>query len=104
MMIKNARRAERMLAKDQVTLSWEDNLGEPRFALVYCLNISIHGIAIRFREPMTVRSYVRVRSEKLKVSDSASVKYCIRRNAWYQIGLEFTSGLKSNETPGLPAE
>jgi hypothetical protein len=101
MMINNARRTERMLAKDQVTLSWEDNLGEPRFALVYCVNVSMHGIAIRFREPMTVRSYVRVRSEKLKLSGSASVKYCIRRNAWYQIGLEFTSGLKLNAMPGL---
>ena len=104
MTIKNARRTERMPATDRVSIRWEDTLGESRFALVNCLNISKDGIAIRFREPMTVRSYVNVCSEKLKLSGSASVKYCIRRNAWYQIGLEFTSGLKFNEAPAYSLE
>jgi hypothetical protein len=104
MILKNARRRERMPAKDQVSIRWDNSAGQPRFALVNCLNISEDGISILVREPIIVRSYVSVKSEKLKLAGSASVKYCIRQKTSYQIGLEFTGGLKFNKPPDLSFE
>jgi hypothetical protein len=99
MTIKNSRRSERMPAKEQVSIRWENSVGQPRFALVNCLNISEDGISILFREPIPVRCYVSVSSEKLKLAGNAAVKYCIRQKTWFQIGLEFTGGLKFKKAP-----
>ena len=56
---------------------------------------------MRIDQPIAVRTYVTLRSEKLKLAGTATVKYCIRRNTWYHIGLEFTPGRVFNNASAL---
>jgi hypothetical protein len=99
---KNLRRAQRTALEERIAVGWDDSNGNPKFVFARCLNVSTDGLSLRLDEPIQVRAYVSLRSEKLKISGSASVKYCIRRNSWYQIGLEFSPGTKSNRAPAHP--
>ena len=101
MTTKNMRRNERMPAQERVALAWDESGGQHKFVLASCLNISETGMSIRVESPLPVRTYVSLRSEKLKIAGNAAVKYCIRRNTWYQIGLEFNPGMKFNRAPAL---
>jgi hypothetical protein len=92
MMTKDLRRTERIPSQERVSVGWADSSGSPKFVLAKCLNISEEGISLRVAEPVPVRTYVTLRCEKLKIAEHASVKYCVRQNSWYQIGLEFTPG------------
>src|SRR4051812_34962002 len=94
MFVSNLRRNERVAVTERIALSWDDTPGQPRFSFAQCLNISPEGISIRSDKPMPVRAYVSLRSEKLHLTGTASVKYCIRKNNWYQVGLEFTPGVR----------
>ncbi len=101
MVTKNLRRNERIPSRERVAIRWDDLIGQPKFMLGNCLNISTDGLSVRIDQPIAVRTYVTVRSEKLKLAGTATVKYCIRRNAWYQIGLEFTPDRVFNNAPAL---
>jgi len=82
-------------------MGWDDPIGQPRFMFANSLNISTEGLSLRVHQPMPVRTYVTLRSEKLKLAGTATVKYCIRRNTWYQVGLELTPGRTFNNAPAL---
>ena len=101
MVTKNLRRNERMPSQERVAIGWDDLIGQPRFRFANCLNVSTDGLSVRVDEPIAVRTYVTLRSEKLKLAGTATVKYCIRRNSWYLIGLEFTADMVFNNAPAL---
>ncbi len=87
----NSRRIERTVLEQKVSLAWSDAEGHNKFIFAQCLDTSQHGISLRVAEPIAVGSYVAVRSETLSVAGRAAVKYCIRRNGWYRIGIEFSA-------------
>jgi hypothetical protein len=96
------RRTGRMNFPDRVFLGWDGEDGEPRFTIARGVNISPTGISVRVNHSIPVRSYVSLRSESLNLSGNASVRYCIRRDGWYRLGLEFSSGImlgKLNASP-----
>ncbi len=92
--VMNSRRCERTPCGEKVRLGWEGPNGEPQFTLGQCLDISATGIAIKVKVPIAHRTYVTIRSEQIGLAGRASVRYCIRRNAAYHIGLEFSGGMK----------
>src|SRR3954454_18605970 len=94
MTTRNLRRNERIPSTERVAVSWDDPTGQSKFTFAVCLNISAEGISMRVERPLPIRSYVTLRSEKLKLAGSASVKYCVRRNNWYQVGVEFNPGVR----------
>jgi hypothetical protein len=89
----NLRRMERIESPQRVSISWDDKHGQAKFASARALNISENGISLRLNEPLEVRSLVTLRSEGLKLAGSATVRYCIRRNGWHYVGLEFSGGM-----------
>lgn len=101
MVTKNLRRKERIPSQERVEIGWDDPIGQPRFMFANCLNVSTQGLSVRVHLPMPVRTYVTFRSEKLKLAGTATVKYCIRCNTWYRIGLEFIPGKAFNNAPAL---
>lgn len=90
-----------MPSQEPVAIGWDDLIGQPRFMFANCLNVSTEGLSVRVHQPIAARTYVTLRSEKLKLAGTATVKYCIRRNTWYQVGLEFTPGMAFNNAPAL---
>jgi len=90
MFIKDLRREDRAPSAESVTLSWDDSAGQAKFAIANCLNVSVGGISVRVNQAVPVRTSVRLRSAKLKLAVTATVKYCVRHNSWYRLGLEFT--------------
>ncbi|MEO8130527.1 MAG: PilZ domain-containing protein [Bryobacteraceae bacterium] len=90
MYTKNLRLTERTASTESVALGWDDPGGQPKFVLANCVNFSDGGLSVRLNQPMVIRACVRLRSAKLKLAVTATVKYCVRRNSWYQVGFEFT--------------
>lgn len=90
MFTKELRGNDRTPSQESVALGWDDSAGQPKFVLANCLNVSVGGLSVRVNQPMPARTYVRLRSAKLNLAVTATVKYCIRSKSWYQIGLEFT--------------
>jgi len=90
----NLRRSERIPALCPVSISWDDGHGEPKFAIAKGRNICENGVSLRVNEPLPVRSYVSLHSESLQLSGTAAVRYCLRANGCYSVGLEFSGGMK----------
>lgn len=101
MITKNLRRNERIPSLERVAIGWDDLIGQPRFMFGNSLNISTDGLSVRVDQAIALRTYVTIRSEKLKLAGTATVKYCIRRNSWYHVGLEFTPDMVFNNAPAL---
>jgi hypothetical protein len=89
---------ERIESPQRVSISWDDKHGQAKFASARALNVSENGISLRLNEPLDVRSLLTLRSEGLKLAGSATVRYCIRRNGWHYVGLEFSGGMKYKNT------
>jgi hypothetical protein len=49
---------------------------------------------VKLTVPIEKLTYVTLRSKELGLSGRASVRYCIRRNGSYHVGLEFSEGLR----------
>ena len=92
--VMNSRRCKRIPCGEKVRLGWEGPNGEAQFTLGQCIDISATGVAIKIKVPIEQRTYVTLRAEQIGLAGRASVRYCIRRNAAYHVGLEFSGGLK----------
>jgi hypothetical protein len=88
------RRSERVEALHPISICWDDGHGEPKFAIAKGRNISEDGVALRVNEPLPLRSFVSIHSESLHLSGTAAVRYCVRGNGGYSVGLEFSGGMK----------
>jgi hypothetical protein len=77
-----------------MSISWDDAHGQTKFAIAKGNNICENGVALRVNEPLPVRSYVLLHSESLHLSGTAAVRYCLRGNGCYSVGLEFSGGMK----------
>jgi len=90
----NTRHFERFRCDEMICVSWEDPLGQVKYSSAKCLGVSERGISLELVEPVEPRSYVSVKSEKLKLAGTAAVRFCKRKAGKYNVGLEFTAGLK----------
>lgn len=73
---------------------WKDGQGVDRFTTARSIDISESGMSITTPEPITERSYVILRADKLDLHGTASVRHCLRKGSSYVVGLEFSAGLK----------
>jgi hypothetical protein len=90
----DSRKKARHPCSEEVRISWEDRLGDTKFARARCLDVSEHGLALQLVEPIQVCSYVNIRADKLKLAGRAAVRYCRRVGGKFFVGLEFSAGLK----------
>jgi hypothetical protein len=95
----NTRRQLRVHCRETVRLAWRDPRGDVKYASAKCLNVSERGISVELVEPVEVRSYVNLQSEKLKLTGTAAVRYCRRNAGKYLVGLEFSAGLRCSAVP-----
>ena len=91
---KGIRRHERTDQSETVQVMWKDREGGDKFANARTLNVSEVGMLIEVPEPLQERSYVNLRCDKLKLNGRASVRSCQRKGSRYQVGLEFSVGMK----------
>jgi hypothetical protein len=89
---KNRRRHRRISWINPVRISWEE-LGEPRYALTKCLDISETGLRIESPRPMRAGSTVLIASERIRFTGSAIVRNMVRNGSKYLVGLQFTKAI-----------
>ena len=91
-----------MALRSPISVSWVDRLGTPKFSQARTLDVSEIGIRIELPEPLEPRTVLGLRSEKLGLSSTGSVRTCVRCAAKYVVGVEFTQQvrLKSLESAG----
>ena len=59
-----------------------------------CENVSDSGIQIILPEPLDPQSFVSVRSSKLGIHGSGSVRHCRRVTGGYLVGIHFSGGIR----------
>jgi hypothetical protein len=94
------RRTERVPALQPVSICWDNGRGEPKFAIAKGSNICENGVGLRVNEPIALRTFVSLHSESLHLSGTATVRYCLRGNGCYSVGLEFSGGMKYKSPSG----
>jgi|SRR5580692_8133758 hypothetical protein len=99
---KGTRRHERSEHADIVQVMWKDRDGGDKFANARTLDISELGMRIEIPEAVQERSFVSLRCDKLKLSGTASVRSCQRKGNKYQVGLEFSVGMKWKPPAAVP--
>jgi len=92
--VMNSRRFERIPCAEKIRIAWDGPNGVPQSTLGRCLDISATGLAVRLLVPIEKQTYVNLRADHIRLSGRASVRYCIRHNGSYQVGLEFSAGLR----------
>ena len=97
--MQRLRRQMRIPLNAQVRLVWTGETGEPCYAMAKAMNISESGLRLESKHAMAVRSYVNFQVENSDVQGSASVRSCQRQGMVYQIGLEFTGGMRWQPGP-----
>jgi len=91
----NLRRHERQPCQHEVTVLWRDARGEQKFANARAVDISECGMRLHMPEAPPLHSYVTLRAPRLKLTGSASVRYCLlTKSTKYAVGTEFTAGLQ----------
>lgn len=93
-MPQSLRRHDREASSEEILLGWTDSQGHLHQVRGKCLDISEFGLQIESMEPVAVRTYVLVKSRKLGIDGSASVRHCTRKGIRYRLGLEFSGGLR----------
>ncbi|MCP5113177.1 MAG: hypothetical protein GY953_20290 [bacterium] len=73
---------------------WEDERRQSRESRGRCVDISERGLGVVLDDPLPIRSYVQFRVVKLGFRGSGSVRFVGRKGLKYQIGLEFSGGLR----------
>ncbi len=91
---RDIRRHRRSKHIATVRLSWQDRLGNEKFAFARSFDISETGLRIEVPEAVPLQSYVTLHAEQLGIRGRASVRYCARVGIKYVLGLEFATGLK----------
>ena len=97
----NQRRHERVLIGGGIEIGWSDEAGEQRRTAGKCIDVSEAGMKIEVRDKIPVGAMVNLRAQEARLHGSASVRYCKGQGLSYQVGLEFSGGLKRE--PPKPA-
>jgi hypothetical protein len=91
---REARKHPRIAYGAPITISWEDAIGAPKYARGSLADISQGGLRIEVLANVSVRTYVSLRTERLNLSGSATVRHVTRTGAKYRIGLELSQPLR----------
>ena len=88
------RREERHPCNQLMGIMWRDAAGDDKFMSAPVRDLSPSGGALQVIEPVEVRSTVILRAEKLGIHGQGLVRYCSRQGLKYNIGVEFTGGMR----------
>lgn len=86
------RRFPRQPCSGPVSVAW--TIGDDKFTMGHCVDISISGMCIQVSEPMPIFGRVCLRSDRLSLNGSAIVRHCRRKNSKYLVGVDFAGGLR----------
>lgn len=90
---KESRRNNRVRCAGPISLSWDDERGQTRYASGKCIDISEAGLRVELKESIPVRTRVAFRMEAINESGSGTVRHATRRNMKVVIGLALSHPL-----------
>src|SRR3981081_3996731 len=90
---KDIRRHNRIPYPGLIKLCWQDTRGDNKIGQGKCIDISASGLRMELPEPVILRSYVTLRSERIGLASSGSVRHCARFGGKYIVGIEFSRPL-----------
>jgi hypothetical protein len=70
-------------------VSWLDSRGDLKYFQARAMDISDSGVRIELPQALANSTTVQVRSERLGLARSGSVRSCSRRGFTYLVGIEF---------------
>lgn len=88
------RREERHPCDQLMGILWRDAAGDDKFIKAPVRDLSPSGAGLQIIEPVEVRSTVILRAEKLGIHGRGLVRYCWRQGLKYNIGVEFSGGMR----------
>lgn len=97
----NSRRNERTASEAHIKLSWTGASGEPRSTRGTILDCSELGLRVEVLHSIDPRSYVALDAAELRTGGWAgwgSVRYCLKRESKYVVGIELTAGARWGQT------
>jgi hypothetical protein len=92
---KDSRRHRRFPYANPVRISWEEQ-GQPRYAMTKCINVSEKGLRIESAHPVKIGTLIMLRSERINLHCSATVKQSVRQGSKYLLGLQLTDAVRSD--------
>jgi hypothetical protein len=104
------RRQNRTEVSVPVQVMWKDRLGNDKFTTAQSIDICQSGMRLQAPEQIPERSYVTLKSEKLGLHGSASIRSCSRKGTRYLVGIEFSGGMswtpppEKTKAPAIPLE
>jgi len=89
------RRQDRRACDQSITVIWRDPRGEDKFVIAKAVDISESGLRLQMPEALPRQAYLTLRTSKLGLLGSASVRHCTRiGGSKFAIGVEFTAGMR----------
>lgn len=97
---KDARRHRRIPYIGSIQISWETS-GQARFAQGRCVDVSEGGLKLEVPVPVPLRTSIIMRSEKIQLSGSATVRHIARYGSKYILGIEMSQKLQEKTFASL---
>jgi len=97
------RRHNRVGERVPAQVMWKDKSGTERLLNGFALDVSEDGVRFELKEKIEEGTFVNFRVERLKLHGTGSVRWCTRKQSKYEIGLQFTGGLKW-KAAGMPKQ
>lgn len=95
---RDIRRYRRKTISTRAQVTWQDHLGNDKFANARCFDISESGLRLEVPEALPVHAQITLRSSDLRLHGRASVKHCSKQGTKYILGVEFVGGLRWKPT------
>ena len=95
---RDIRRNQRKPVSTRAEVTWQDRLGNDKFANARCFDISESGLRLEMPEALPVQSQISLRSIDLRLHGRASVKHCTKHGTKFILGVEFVGGLRWKPT------
>jgi hypothetical protein len=90
---RDLRRNPRTLYSGAVLASWSEPNGDPKFARARCIDLSGDGLRLELPVPITVRTVVSLRFDRIHLSGTASVRHVRRNGMKFVVGFELSQHL-----------
>src|SRR5665213_993670 len=85
----NDRRDVRVRYRAPLTLLWDEQSCEPRYAKAVCKEVSEHGMSLETSQSIVAGTRLSLRSESGTLFGGALVKHSTKRGSKYVVGMEF---------------
>ena len=87
------RRGARLRFKTAFSVFWDERVSQPKYAKVYCSEVSEHGLSFETSIPIPVGTRISLRADSGTMFGDARVKHVTKRGAKYIHGVELSSCL-----------